>query len=75
MPEAPRGLPVRPVGADVGVSPSCTTTIPRSTPVQAVVVVVFVEEFGGLGSGGFPGCFGDFAIEFLGATAADGVSK
>jgi len=39
------------------------------------VVVVFVEEFGGLGSGGFPGCFGDFAIEFLGATAADGVSK
>jgi hypothetical protein len=46
-------------------------TIGLPTIVQAGIVIVFVTKCRWLGHCCFPGCFGNFAVIFFGATVAD----
>ena len=52
--------------------------MPTAPPAVALVRIAFVvvvqEDRGGLASG-FGCCFGDFAVEFLGAAPPDGVGE
>jgi hypothetical protein len=67
------------IGRATAVVPRRTAVpVPTASPAVALVRVAFVvvvqEDRGGL-AGGFGCCFGDFAVEFLGAAAADGIGE